>query len=85
MDWGCLSWRVLRLGWLGMLVFGERFGYKAWDASVQNSVFVVPIEGDAHVFASCPIRGDVIPTEEGGLEVIGMVVANKFYAKIIHY
>ena len=76
---------MLRLGRGWVLKLFEFVVDEAWDASVQNSVFVVPIEGDAYVFASCPIRGDVILTEEGGFEVIGMVVANEFYAKIIHY
>ena len=68
-----------------MLELIELVGHESGDSRVEGPVFIVSFEGDANVFAPAPICGDVVPPLERLFEVVCMIVADEFDAKIIHY
>ena len=68
-----------------MLEFVELVFDKVWDACVQGSFFVVPLEYYTDIMFDSSVNCDVVPSFGCVLKMLGMALACKFDAEVVNY
>lgn len=76
---------MLRFGGLGMIELFQSSVFVTWNAEVDFTICVVPLEVDANVPAAIPFAFDGVILFKDALEMFGVLFSNVFYSKIINY
>ena len=71
--------------YLGILAFEpfEGFRYIIWHGEVNDAGVIIPIKIKSEVALAFPILCDVIIFLDAFYEVVGMLLTNIFYSKIV--
>ena len=84
LDWEDEMWLVLGGPRFLVMESFEGFGNVFWHQDVDFSIFIVPINGESKVACSVPFFADCVVFLEGIHQVLGMLLANVFHAKVVH-